>query len=150
MIENWEILPLLIGFILEYFLYTKYKFRAGGVIILPMLATYAIKYPSLVPTILLITLITYIVLEVLYSKFIIYGRRLLYLSLIIGIIISGSAALVMNNAPFTYAFLMPGLMAYNFHREKHSTVVKIKSTVLNTGVFLLLVIVCFGSLVLFI
>jgi hypothetical protein len=149
MLQNWELLPLFVGFLLEFVLYTRYKFRAGGVIVIPLLATYLIKYPALVPSILFATVLTFLVLEIAYSNFIIYGRRLLYISLMFGLVVFSVISYFRHSAPFTYAFLMPGLMAYNFHREKHSPVVKFKSMAFNTGVFILLVFTAFLSLIFF-
>lgn len=148
MIANWEAIPLLVGFVLEFILYSKYQFRAGGVIVLPILAVYFVLYPFFVPILLGLSLLTYIILEILYGKIIIYGRRLLYLALSIGITFSLIASYILAQPIGTYGFLIPGLLAYNIHREQHSPVMKLKSLVLNSAVFILLVMVAAASLLL--
>ncbi len=143
---QWELIPLLAGFIIEYYLYTKYKFRMGGVVIIPLLAIYAINQPFSFPFLMFLTAINYFILEYFYSHFIIYGRRLLYLSLIIGIVLSLAVGFLMDVNLSWYGFLIQGLFAYNLHRESNSTANKIKSIAVSSAIFLLLIFISIISL----
>lgn len=143
--DTWEIYTLIIGFIIGFFLYTKFKFRGGGVIVVPILSVYFVKFPSLIPYMILISIITFFILEILYSKFIIYGRRLMYVSLFIGMILSLTLVFKFGDIGW-YGFLIPGLLAYNFHREKNSTTKYWLSLSTNIIFFMFLVIVSFTSI----
>jgi hypothetical protein len=146
MMLYWELIPILFGFIIEYFLYTKYKFRAGGVVIIPLFAIYFVKHPFMIPFLILLTGVNYWILEILYSKFIVYGRRLLYLSLIIGILLTILLGIIMPNELGWYSFVVPGLFAYNIHREVNSTVERMKSLLINSAVVVFLIIISFIAL----
>jgi len=146
MVLSWEFLPLLVGFVMGYFLYQKYMFRSGGVIILPLLAIYFIKFPLSFPMLLISTIISYIVLEIIYSRYIVYGRRLLYLALVISLISVLVFEEVLAVSIGWYAFILPGLFAYNLHRENNSTLNMLKSAVLSTVMFVFLALVSLCSL----
>jgi hypothetical protein len=142
----WEAIPLLIGFIIEYVLYTKYKFRAGGVVVIPLLAIYTVKYPLMAVALIGLSMITLLIIEILYSKFVVYGRRLLYMSLTAGIILTLIIMPMLDSALGWYSVVVPGLLAYNFHRENHSIVDRARSVIINGATYLLLIGVSFCSL----
>ena len=145
----WEALPLISGFIIEYFLYTKYKFRAGGVVVIPLLAVYTIKFPALIPTLLFISFVTFVALELLYHRLVIYGRRLMYLALTIGIIFTVILTPLFDSNLGWYTLIIPGLIAYNVHRENNSPAHLAKSLLINTATYLLLIVIGIISLYIF-
>ena len=120
MVLTWEIIVLLTGFIIGYFLYTKFKFRSGGVLVIPFLAIYSIKFPLMLPLIFLASAITLLIMEIMFKKYIIYGRRLTYLSYVIGIIVLVVFYFLLEIESTWYSMLLPGMIAYNFHREINS------------------------------
>ncbi len=134
----WEILPLLVGFLCSYLIYHYHKFRVGGVIAIPILAIYTIKFPLIFIAILITSIFLFFFLEFLLERKAIYGRRLLYLSLSGSLIIMTSLQYFINLTYDWYALLLPGLMAYNYHRENHDGIEKIKSIMAS----LILYIVC--------
>ncbi len=146
---TWELIPIIIGFFLGLFLYNKYHFRAGGVIVLPLLAIYFVKNPFFTPYLILVSIFTFFLLEYIYGKHIIYGRRLMYLSLILGITMTLFFAYILNATIEMYGLLVPGLLAYNIHRERNSPVFEIKSLAINTLLLLFLIGVSFFSLIAF-
>ena len=138
---NWEVAPLLVGFIFSYIIYTYKKFRLGGVISIPLLAIYTIKFPLIALVIILSSIIIFIFLEILMERFVLYGRRLLYISMILSVLFMVLIELSISKNPEWYAMLLSGLMAYNYHREAHSGVDITKSI----AVYFLLYFVCLVS-----
>jgi len=130
---NWEIIPLLVGFAFSYLIYHYKKFRMGGVLVIPLLAIYTIKYPLMLLIVSFFSIIIFFMLKILMERFIIYGRRLLYLALFMGVILMSIAFIWLNSFTW-YSVLLPGLIAYNYHRESYSGV-KISKAVLFNGLF---------------
>ena len=124
---------MLVGFIFSYLIYHHKKFRMGGVIVIPLLAIYTIKYPLLSLIVVLFSIIIFFILKMLMEIKIIYGRRLLYISLFLGVILVSISFIWLKNFTW-YAVLLPGLIAYNYHRESYSGV-KIGKAVLFNVLF---------------
>ncbi len=141
MIINWEVIPLLVGFIFSYIIYTYKKFRLGGVIAIPLLAIYTIKFPMIAVIILLSSILIFFILEFLMKYLIIYGRRLLYLAMVLSVLIMTLIEIFISKNPEWYAILLSGLLAYNYHREANSGV-KITKSILF---YFLLYLVCIVS-----
>ncbi len=114
-------LILFIGFALGYLFYEVFKIKAGGVLAIPLLIIYTISNVRLFFLTLFIAAIIFFILEMIFKKTAIYGRRLLYIGFGLSIILT-SAAIVLLKAPKAVVFLtlIPGLIAYNFHKEKNS------------------------------
>lgn len=145
-IISWEVVTLLTGFLVGFVLYSLLKFRSGGVITIPLLAIYTIKFPLLVPFMLLTAAVCFFLIEFLYREYILYGRRLLYISLTLGIFLTIFFMVIFNINAGWYPLIIPGLMAYNSHREYNSTVNIKKSFLINILLFVLLLIVAYTSL----
>lgn len=141
MLINWEVIPLLIGFIFSYLIYSYKKYRLGGVISIPLLAIYTIKFPLIALVIVLSSILIFICLEILIERVIVYGRRLFYISMMISVILMTLVEVFISKNPEWYALLLSGLMAYNYHRENHSGV-KITNSILA---YFLLYFVCLIS-----
>jgi len=147
MIIYWEIITLIVGFFLGALLYSFYKFRSGGIITIPLLAIYTIKFPVMLPFLLFASFISFISLQLIFTKFIIYGRRLLYISLIIGMVLTMISINLVNADAGWFALLLPGIMGYNSHREKHETKKHFfLSATSNTIYFVLILSVAFAAI----
>jgi|SRR3989344_3607031 len=137
--ETTAYIILFVGFILGYLLYELFKVRAGGVVAIPLLVIYTIYNLKIFFLILLLALLLFLLLELIFKKTAIYGRRLLYISFGLSIIISSIAIWLMKEpSPVVFLTLIPGLMAYNFHREKNSSTGLLKALVL-TDIYAILV-----------
>jgi len=137
---NWEIIPLLIGFVCSYIIYTYKKFRMGGVIAIPLLAIYTVKFPLIALVIFISSILIFICLEILMERVIMYGRRLLYVSMIMSVILMALVQIFISKNPEWYAMLLSGLIAYNYHRENHSGAKMAKSLFFNFLIYFICLI----------
>ena len=120
---GWQILTLIAGFILGYIFYELFNYRAGGVLVIPLMVIYTIEYPLMLVFILLTTLFSFLIVHLIHSKILIYGRRVLYLSLLIGVFTNLALELILKLNVIElswYPLVLPGLFAYNLHREYNS------------------------------
>jgi hypothetical protein len=141
---SWEVITLIIGFALGYLFYSKFNYRGGGVLVVPFLVIYLIKFPLMLPFLIIISFINLFILNFLYSKYLIYGRRLLYLSLIIGIVGLLIAGLFVPVNDW-YPLLIPGLFAYNMHRELNNPITISKSVMISIIYFAVVFITALAS-----
>jgi hypothetical protein len=147
MIIYWEMIPLVSGFIFGAILYSFYHFRSGGIITIPLLGVYTIKFPVMLPLILVSALLAYVVLQLIFTRYIIYGRRLLYVSLILGIVSMTALVNVLNIELEWFALLIPGIMGYNFHREIYDSKKHLMlSMVSNMLYFIVVVAIAFATI----
>jgi hypothetical protein len=143
MIFYWESIVLIIGFVIGYILYYKYRYRGGGVIAVPLLVIYTIKFPLMLPLLLISTFLSFFILNFLYLKFIIYGRRLLYISLTIGIVLN---LIIQNSIKINmgwYPLILTGLLSYNMHREINSGQSFFKSSLISIFFMIFMIIIAF-------
>lgn len=130
--ETIAYLILFVGFVLGYLLYELFKVRAGGVVAIPLLVIYTMYNVKIFFLILFLAIFIFLFLELIFKKTAIYGRRLLYISFGLSIIITSIAVWLMKEpSPVVFLTLLPGLMAYNFHREKNSSTGLLKGLVLT-------------------
>ena len=122
MIINWEVIPFFIGFIFSYLIFNYNKLRLGGVISIPLLAVYTIKFPLIALIIMVSSVLIFTLLELLMEQAIIYGRRLLYISMIMSVVLMALVEIFISKNSEWYAMLLSGIIAYNYHREYHSGV----------------------------
>lgn len=112
---------LLIGFVLGYIIYELFKVRAGGVIAIPLLVLYTLHNIYFFFAILLTSLAVFLILEFIFKKTAIYGRRLLYVSFILSIVVTTLVMILMGETSSAFVTIIPGLIGYNFHRENNSS-----------------------------
>lgn len=131
---------LFMGFILGYAFDELFKIRAGGVVAIPLLVIYTMYNVKLFFLVLLLAALIFFVLEYLFRKTALYGRRLLYISFGLSIITT-SVAIALLKEPISVVFLtmVPGLMAYNFHREKNSSKPGLLRSLFLTDLYAILV-----------
>lgn len=98
--------------------YERWGVRLGGVLALPYLVIYALGDLSVLLLFGLAAGATYALGEVVHRRTLVYGRRMLVVFLLLSLAASG----LLNNVVHvsqTGVFLpvLPGLFAYNLHRE---------------------------------
>jgi hypothetical protein len=100
------------------FCYDRWGVRLGGVLVLPLLLSYVLRDINVLAVFGIAATASYAGGHLAYQRTFVYGRRLLYLFLLLGI----AATLVtllwipLQRETFVMA-LLPGLFAYNLHRE---------------------------------
>ena len=99
-------------------LYEKTGLRLGGVLVLPLLLVYALFDLNVVAVFALASAASLLIGQLIHTQALLYGRRLLYVFLIVGIgaTLVAKSFIGMAIGSFIIA-LLPGLFAYNLHRE---------------------------------
>ena len=98
--------------------YERFGTRLGGVLVLPYLGVYALGSPSVLFLFAIATVVTFAVGEVIHRNALLYGRRMLIAYVLVSLVASLIAnALVGVSLTGVFLPILPGLMAYNLHRE---------------------------------
>ena len=98
--------------------YERLGTRLGGVLVLPYLAVYSLSDISVLLLFGFVAVVTYAVGDVIHRNALLYGRRML----VVYVLVSLSASLVGNTLidgvhRGVFLPILPGLAAYNLHRE---------------------------------
>lgn len=105
---------LLVGLLV----YERHDLRLGGVLVLPLLVVYALFSPRILPLFFGAALLTYAAGEGIRSRTLLYGRRLLYAYLLVGLVTSAVLIHSLLTSYHGVAFaVLPGIFAFNMHRE---------------------------------
>lgn len=145
------ILTLLFGFILGYYLYEIKRFRLGGVIAVPLIVIYTIQNYLIFPIFVVSIVLCYFISGYIAEKTLIYGRRLLYLFLMISIIITYLIVIGVDLfypieiEEFAIFTIFPGLISFNMYRETFDRDSAMESISLISMYFI--VVFLFGYLV---
>lgn len=109
---------LLLGLVI----YERTGLRLGGVVVLPLLLVYALVDLNAVWMFGAVSAAAFAVGHVLHERTLLYGRRLFIVFLVVGLACSAlaMAALGTPAAPLMLA-LLPGIFAFNLHREGNYT-----------------------------
>lgn len=133
---------LIIGFILSYIIYSKYGIRAPGVIAAPLLAIYTLENQTILLIVAIVGTVIYIVSQMLYKKWFIYGRRLFLIMCMISVIITAPIISILGLSTVIFISILPAIFAYN---------ITINGTKITTsiGVLLLevLILIIIGSII---
>jgi poly-gamma-glutamate biosynthesis protein PgsC/CapC len=112
-----------LGMILTLLFTETIGLAAGGVVV-PGYIALNLHHPVQVVTTVLVAVATYLVVKVIAHYILIYGRRLLIVSILIGYLIGYATrlfppvSLAHNYVDLaTIGFVIPGLIAYWFHRQ---------------------------------
>lgn len=98
--------------------YERYRWRLGGVLVLPFLVMYSIGKPILLVVFAVSAAVTFLAGEFLHQRTLLYGRRLLVTHLVVALTASYATAFALGVAESSIIFpLLPGLFAFNLHRE---------------------------------
>ncbi len=123
--------------------YERWGLRLGGVLALPYLAVYALTDLGILLLFGLAALATYFIGQVVHRRTLIYGRRMLVVFLLASLASSGLLNQVIQVAQSgVFLPILPGLFAYNLHREGRPT----WNSVLFVGVLLIALLVTYGAL----
>lgn len=128
-------LVLLVGFALGFVLYEKLGSRVGGVVAIPLAVVYCLVEPRLIPVLIGATIITSLIGYLLFRMFLLYGRRMLYIYAGISIIITIPLILIAGAKGTIFMSIIPGLLAYNFHREINSSGVTLPPTSAENSIY---------------
>ncbi len=111
-------LILAFGFLLGYYFYVKFKISPGGVLATPFLVLYTLEDPLIFIIFLVAFVASILSIEFFIKQFLIYGRRLFYIALLISLIISALLYITLNPEYSTVFFsIVAGIIAYNSHKE---------------------------------
>lgn len=117
---------VLAGLIASAWIATTRGYRLGGVVVVSLVAVYGLVSFLSLPVFLLSTVVTFAIVELVHRQWLIYGRRLFLVAVGIGMVLPVAAflaiaatfgdAAVITELEFLGSVL-PGIAAYNFHRE---------------------------------
>jgi hypothetical protein len=128
-----------LGFFISEVARSRWGLRIGGLIVLPLLVLFAFRNAWLFPVFLLAAALAYIGIQLLHSWTLIYGRALLSVGVIFGLltVISVVPVLPFGNGllPF-FTGILGGVGAYNVHVV--SPAERRPSVVVAAGVFVVL------------
>ena len=139
------ILILSVGFVLGYFFYTRFKISPGGVLATPFLVLYTLEDPSIFVIFVLAFVASVFAIDFFVKRYLIYGRRLFYLALLISLVISAVLYIILNPSFSTVFFsIIAGIIAYNSHKELMGGTDYMKITVIWFSEFILLYVFGFA------
>lgn len=147
-----QVMILLFGFVFGYFMYELYRYRAGGVIAVPILVLYSLEAPVALPIFVYSTAICYLIGFIITERMLIYGRRLLYLYLTTSLLVTSFSFffvlyyLNLDLLTISVGAIFPGLIAYNIAREAYSFKAGVKTVMMMIWHFF--IVLMFGFIVL--
>jgi hypothetical protein len=113
-----EHLVLAASLALGLFFYEQFGERLGGVMVLPLVTAYGLFDVRILAGFSLGAVATYGVGELVIRRTLIYGRRLLYVYILAGMVLTAAAlALVGVSTSGIALIVLPGIFAFNLHRE---------------------------------
>ena len=111
-------LILSVGFVVGFLFYHKFKTSMGGVLVTPFVVLYTLDDPTLFIVFVFAFLGCIFAVEFGKNYFLLYGRRLFYLSITASLVISALLFIIMNPEFSTVFFsITAGIIAYNAHKE---------------------------------
>ncbi|WP_247730978.1 poly-gamma-glutamate biosynthesis protein PgsC/CapC [Halovivax limisalsi] len=99
--------------------YHRYGVRLAGIIAMPLLALFSLQSAMVVPLYVAGTAIVYATITTIHRRTLLYGRVLLGLSIVVGLLSILPVAIVAPLAPGIHLFftgVLTGIGAYNLHR----------------------------------
>lgn len=144
-----------LGLLIGAWVATTRGYRLGGVVVLPLLVVYTLINLASLPIFLLSAALAYVGVDQVQRWRLVYGRRLLLTSIVIGMTVPVAIFLsfdVLRGEELTITGLefmggiLPGIAAYNFHREESER--RVPDVVASAGVFLFLAVLGVLALVL--
>lgn len=134
---------------------TSRGYRLSGVVVISLLAIYTLINFSAFPIFVLSIMIAYVGIVLLQERWLVYGRRLLFMAIILGAAVPVLIALLFDiwafqNTQITeldfLGSILPGIAAYNYYRADPDR--RLRELIASVGLFIVLVTVGVGSLVL--
>lgn len=117
-------LLLLIGLLAGITATQMWDLRLSGVVVIPLFAVYTLYELSSLPVLLVSVLVAYWGIDLVTSRTLLYGRRLLYVAILVGAIVPLLVAVttsVFTNTAYSIEMhalgsVLPGIAAYNLYR----------------------------------
>jgi hypothetical protein len=112
------VITLLLALVLGLVAYERFGMRLGGVLVLPLLTAYTLFEPRLVPVFVGAAAIAYFAGKLVQRNTLVYGRRLLYTYIGLGLLASSALIYLTGIGVAGIALaVLPGIFAFNVHRE---------------------------------
>jgi len=141
-----------IGMFLSLFLSETIGFTAGGIVV-PGYIALVLHNPLQVISTIVIGIITYLIVKLISFYIVIYGRRLLIVSILVGYLIACltkiSPVFSLNTLSInieTVGFVIPGLIAYWISRQ--GIVPTLSVLIIVSGLVRLIIIIIYNGIVL--
>lgn len=113
----------LIGLVAGFLFYEFVGLSPGGVIAPAYFALFALQ-PGRIAMTLLLAILVYLVIRLMASRFILYGRRKLLLALVLGFLLKLGVDLLIQPMAImqldlqSIGYIIPGLIAHEMSRQK--------------------------------
>ncbi|HIQ12956.1 MAG TPA: hypothetical protein EYH44_00995, partial [Thermoprotei archaeon] len=122
----------------------RFRISPGGVLATPFLVLYTLEDPSLFVIFILAFIASLYSIDLFVKRYLVYGRRLFYLALIVSLIISAALYMILNPKFSTIFFsIIAGIIAYNSHKELMGGAHYMKITGVWFGEFVIIYILGF-------
>ena len=116
------VLALLGSLLIGLFVYERLGWRLGGVLVLPLVLIYALFEPKVVPAFLAGVVLTFAIGWLVQRHTLIYGRRLLYVFVVAGFVVTASLLVALRaDVHGIVLAVLPGVFAFNLQREGYPT-----------------------------
>ena len=139
-----ETIILTIGVVTNTLFYKFFRYRAGGILAMPLLALYCLDSPKVCMVLIAIAIIVFIYIEFIFNSIVMYGRRLYLNACLVSIVLSTitfhSNLIHLTNTIPTYMTVIPGILAYNLHFDGNNNGHK-KTLILAVAQFIMLIII---------
>lgn len=117
-------LLLLIGLVAGITATQLWDLRLSGVVVIPLFAVYTLYELSSLPVLLVSVFVAYWGIDLVTSRTLLYGRRLLYVAILVGAIVpllvvvttSVFASIAYSIEMYALGSVLPGIAAYNLYR----------------------------------
>ena len=137
-----DILVLMLGFVVGYLYYIKFRTAVGGVIATPFLVIYVVKEPAIILSTGLAISLAVVALEIVHDRYLIYGRRAFYVAAFISMIVFLSTYnWIGTQISSAFTSLIGGIIAYNMHKEIVSNGDYLKPVLVWMAEFLTVIII---------
>lgn len=147
------VLGLLVGAVVA----TTRGDRLGGVVVVSLLAVYTLFHFVSLPIFVLSTLFSYLAIEQIQRRWLIYGHRLLVTAIVLGMMLPTTLILLfggLRGGPAVvteidfFASVLPGIAAYNFYREDEDR--RLRDALTSLGMLVVLIATGVVALVLWV
>lgn len=134
---------------------TTRGYRMSGVVVISLLALYTLIDVAALPIFVLSTILAYLGIMLVQERWLVYGRRLLFMAIVLGAVIPVLLYVLLNigvgqSTEFRelefLGSILPGIAAYNYYRVDSDR--RLRELLASTGLLAGLLVVGVGMLVL--
>lgn len=108
---------IILGLLLGWFIYERFGSRSGGVLTVPLLVIYFILDIRMIIPFIIVIVALFLMGEILYKVFLVYGRRLLYSYAILSTLVTAPVVITLGFTHIIFLSILPGILVYNIHVE---------------------------------